>query len=239
VNKGNTMTKITKEFIAAALELADIGQSKLTEREREIFGLSSVRLKAFLNNICSKPDTKYLELGVYKGSTIISAVFGNPTCKAMGVENFKYDEREPKKLAPEGTIWTNMKSQLEDNISRYVSSEKIKADAITIIESDFRDLELEKSQKFDVCLFDVSPSTAEMYDDFFTKIYPHMALESVVIFMNYSNETTARMIQSAVEKYSDKFTITASESRISSGLSDATKYYSGILVLGTKKKITK
>lgn len=233
------MTKITKEFIAAALELADIGQSKLTEREREIFGLSSVRLKAFLNNICSKPDTKYLELGVYKGSTIISAVFGNPTCKAMGVENFKYDEREPKKLAPEGTIWTNMKSQLEDNISRYVSSEKIKADAITIIESDFRDLELEKSQKFDVCLFDVSPSTAEMYDDFFTKIYPHMALESVVIFMNYSNETTARMIQAAVEKYSDKFTITASESRISSGLSDATKYYSGILVLGTKKKITK
>ena len=35
------MTKITKEFIAAALELADIGQSKLTEREREIFGLIS------------------------------------------------------------------------------------------------------------------------------------------------------------------------------------------------------
>lgn len=230
------MAKITKEFIEAALHLSDLGQSKLTEREREIFGLSSVRQKAFLNNLCSKEGTKYLEIGVYKGSTIISAVFGNP-CTAVGIEHFKYDEREPKKHAPEGTIWTNMKSQLEDNINRYVVTDKIAKDAITIVENDFREVTFEKGQKFDICLFDVTPVTPEMYDDFFNKIYPHMSLESVVIFMNYSNDTVSRYIQEALERHADKFTVTCSEQRISSGLSDSTKYYSGMLVLGTKKKI--
>lgn len=232
------MTKITKEFIEAALELADAGQSKLTEPERELFGLSSVRLKSLINNLCSKENTRYLELGVYKGSTIISAVFGNSTCKAVGIENYKYDEREPKKMAPEGTIWTNVKSQLADNINRYTSTEKIAKDAITIIESDFQEVEFDKTQKFDVCLVDITPASTATFDAFFTKIYPQMGLENVVIFMGYSNETVARLINEALEKYSDGFTITSSNHRISSGLSDSTKYYSGALVLGTKKKIS-
>ena len=105
-------TKLTEAFISAALELADNGLSKISERERELFGLSSTRLRSLLNNLCSKENTNYLELGVYKGATIISALYGNPTLKAVGVDNYKYDEREPKKWADEGTIWENIKSKL-------------------------------------------------------------------------------------------------------------------------------
>ena len=47
------MGKITKEWVQAALALADKGQAKLTERERELFGLSSVRLRALINNVCA------------------------------------------------------------------------------------------------------------------------------------------------------------------------------------------
>ena len=39
--------------------------------------------------------------------------------KVVGVDHFKYDEREANKWAPEGFIWDNMKSQLESNLNMY------------------------------------------------------------------------------------------------------------------------
>ena len=68
-----------------------------------------------LNNLCLKPNSKFLEIGLYKGATFISALFDNPTVKGVGVEHYLYDDRESPKWAPEGFIWDNMKSHLEDN----------------------------------------------------------------------------------------------------------------------------
>ena len=42
-----------------------------------IEGFSSDRVRHFLNNLCSYEDTKYLEVGVYKGSTFCAAIQNN------------------------------------------------------------------------------------------------------------------------------------------------------------------
>ena len=101
------MPRISKDFVTACLKMSDGERSKLTNSERELHGQSSAKLKCFLNNLCSKDGTRYLELGVYKASTIISAVYGNPKTVAVGIENFTFDYREPKKYMEEG--WPNMK----------------------------------------------------------------------------------------------------------------------------------
>lgn len=233
-------TKLTEAFIEAALELADNGLSKISEREREIFGLSSARLRSLINNLCSKENTNYLELGVYKGATIISALYGNPTLKVVGVDNYKYDEREPKKVAAEGTIWENIKSQLHSNIARYSDPDMgINVNNLTIIENNFQDVDWSKQGKFDLCFFDISPAKTADYDVFFTKVIPAMKTESVLIFSNYSNEQNATDLQKALEKYKTLFDIQWKKQRISSGLSDATQYFSGILVVGIKRNLTK
>lgn len=234
------MAKLTKEFVEATLELADKGQSKISERERELFGISSPRLKALLNNLCSKEDTKYLELGVYKGSTIISAVYGNKTCKAVGVENYKYDEREPKRHAPEGQIWENMKSQLKANLDRY-SDPGVPVDVsnITIVEGNFQEVDLSKHGKFDICFFDIVPATTDTYVSFFEKIVPVLSSEAVILFSNYSNVHNAKELDFLLADNSDKFDIQWKTQRISGGLSDYTQYHSGLLIVGIKKKIAK
>lgn len=233
-------TKLTEAFIEAALELADNGLSKISEREREIFGLSSARLRSLINNLCSKENTNYLELGVYKGATIISALYGNPTLKVVGVDNYKYDEREPKKVAAEGTIWENIKSQLHSNIARYSDPDMgINVNNLTIIENNFQDVDWSKQGKFDLCFFDISPAKTADYDVFFTKVIPTMKTESVLIFSNYSNEQNATDLQKALEKYKTLFDIQWKKQRISSGLSDATQYFSGILIVGIKRNLTK
>lgn len=233
------MTKITETFVDAALELADNGTAKIGDRERELFGLSSTRLRSLINNLCHKEDTNYLELGVYKGATLISAMYGNPKTKAVGVENYRYDEREPKKLAAEGTIWENIKSQLNDNLKRYQDPDMaVNIDNLTIIESDFQTVDLSKHPKFDVCFFDINPASVAEYDAFFENIVPNLKTESVLVFSNYSNDKNAKELDAAFTKHSDKLEITWKRHRISSGLSDATQYYSGILVVGVKRNLT-
>lgn len=231
-------TKLTEAFIGAALELADNGVSKLSEREREIYGLSSTRLRSLLNNLCSKEGTNYLELGVYKGATLISAMYGNPKLKAVGVDNYKYDEREPKKWAAEGTIWENIKSQLHDNLKRYKDPDmSVNVDNLSIIEDSFENVDWTKQGKFDICFFDINPASEKEYDVFFTKVLPSMKTESVLIFSNFSNDKNANLLKAALEKYNTLFEIQWKKQRISSGLSDSTQYYSGILILGLKRNI--
>lgn len=231
------MSKVTVALARASLELSDNERSKLTEREREIFGLTSLKVKALINNLCSKDNTNYLEIGVYKGSTLISALAGNNKTKAYGVENFTYDDREPKKRAPDGGIWENMKSQLYSNIERYQDPDSgVNTDNITIIENDFKKVDWSTLPKFDLCFFDISPVSDEDYDAFFEKTLTAMLPQSVVIFTNYSNDLHATQLTNALNRHKDKIDVQWKEQRISSGLSDATHYYSGICVLGIKKK---
>jgi hypothetical protein len=234
------MVKLTQEFVDAALELADNGQSKINERERELFGLSSPRLKALLNNLCSLKGTNYLELGVYRGATLISAVYGNPGCKAVGIDNYKYDEREPKRWAAEGDIWHNMKSQLEANLERY-SDPNLPVDLnnISIIQNSFEDVDWSTQPKFNVVFFDITPTSEQHYDAFFEKVLPSLSSESVVVFSNYSNQKHAKELDAALIKHADKVEIQWRKQRVSGGLSDATQYYSGIAIVGLKKSIVK
>ena len=234
------MIKYSAEFIDAALSIADGEHSKITEREKELYGLSSRRLRDLLNILCSKDDTKYLELGVYRGATLISAVFGNKNCKAVGVESFKYEERELQRWAPNGGIWPNMQTQLDANILRYKESNApVDTDNITIIQDDFEKVDLSGHGKFNVCFFDITPATADSYKAFFSNIMPHMANDCLVVFSNYSNEINASALTETLESQTSGWTVETKRHRISSGLSDATKYYSGILIVHFKKSILK
>ena len=71
------MGKLNHEWVKASLEMADNERSKLSERERELHGLSSIRLRCLINNLCAAEKCNYLEIGAYKGSTLIAAARGN------------------------------------------------------------------------------------------------------------------------------------------------------------------
>ena len=46
------MGKLNHDWVKASLEMADNERSKLSERERELHGLSSTRLRCLINNLC-------------------------------------------------------------------------------------------------------------------------------------------------------------------------------------------
>jgi len=104
----NIISKVNKA-IAAAIE----GESKLTSDILSMDGMSSTRNRHLLNNLAD--NSNYLEIGVWHGSTFISAIYKNNVnayaidnwsefadgcgsdvflnnCKAFGLSNFAFIE---------------------------------------------------------------------------------------------------------------------------------------------------
>jgi hypothetical protein len=77
---GNTII----EHINKSLEKTNKLQSKITPEILEMDGMSGKKTRHFYNNICSMNDARYLEIGVFKGSSICAAMCNNNmTCLAI------------------------------------------------------------------------------------------------------------------------------------------------------------
>ena len=75
--------------IKNCIERAIKGQSKLTDEILAIEGMSSVQNRHLLNNIGAEFESfNYLEIGVHKGSTFISSLYGNKVNRAWAIDNW-------------------------------------------------------------------------------------------------------------------------------------------------------
>jgi hypothetical protein len=63
--------------VKTSIEKAEKGISELDPIILEIQGMSSPIIRHFLNNVCSLEDASYLEIGCWKGSTLIAATYRN------------------------------------------------------------------------------------------------------------------------------------------------------------------
>jgi hypothetical protein len=64
--------------------------SKLPAEVLSIDGMSSTKVRHLLNNLCSLPNTSYLEIGCWKGSTFIASLYNNQSTivSAIGIDNW-------------------------------------------------------------------------------------------------------------------------------------------------------
>ena len=73
--------------IEKAIELANQYKSKLSQGVLDLQGFSGRKFRHFLNNIVDS-NSRYLEIGVWMGSTFISALYNNSPEKATCIDNF-------------------------------------------------------------------------------------------------------------------------------------------------------
>lgn len=62
--------------------------SKLNSKAISFKGYSSFKVRNFLNCLLEFPDSKYFEVGVWKGSTFYSALYNNNPSYAVAVDNW-------------------------------------------------------------------------------------------------------------------------------------------------------
>ena len=78
------------DFVEASIALAIDQVSQLPTSVLALDGMSSGKGRCLLNNLCRRPGTRYLEVGVWAGSTLISALYGNSesVVAAEAIDNF-------------------------------------------------------------------------------------------------------------------------------------------------------
>ncbi len=90
-NQEYTLTKEeeeTVEFVNWCITQAEQHESKLNQDVLGIEGMSSAKGRHFLNNLCSRPNTHLLEIGCWKGSTLIASLFHNDMTHAVAIDNW-------------------------------------------------------------------------------------------------------------------------------------------------------
>lgn len=85
VEKNNSVNLI--DTVKTALTKSKNNESKISEKTKNLPGLTSEKVKHFINNLCELPDCKYLEAGVFQGSIFAAAVERNDLV-ATAIDNF-------------------------------------------------------------------------------------------------------------------------------------------------------
>ena len=78
-----------KKHIISSLENTDKYISKIDEDILNMEGMTGKKTRHFYNNLCSMEDTRYLEIGSWKGSSLCSCMCNNKiTC--LAIDNWKF-----------------------------------------------------------------------------------------------------------------------------------------------------
>lgn len=75
-------------LVTEAIAYANSGATKLNDKALSMEGMSSSKVRNFLNSLLAHPGASYLEIGVWRGSTFYSALYGNNPKYALAIDNF-------------------------------------------------------------------------------------------------------------------------------------------------------
>lgn len=129
------------EYTKRVLKAIDDGNTQTSNFDPEgysIQGLSSNRIRHFLNSLCSHDDAVYLELGTYTGSTFFAATMNNKA-KCIGVDDFS--EPNVKPIVDRG-MWTECGNPYDTFVNNWQKYENgnaafVKASVEELTEEDF------------------------------------------------------------------------------------------------------
>ena len=123
-----------KKHIEQSFESAENNISKLPDKILKFRGMSGVKTRHLYNNLCNLEGINYLEVGLYTGSTFISAIFNN-NINCTGIDNWS--------LKPEA------KDLFEERLDKYKEGNNVNC-----IENDCFDIDASSLGKFDIYLYD-------------------------------------------------------------------------------------
>lgn len=98
-------------IVEESIEASKLEQSKIPNEVAMLRGMSSPKIRHFLNRLCSYGPCKYLEIGVWAGSTLIPALWENKVA-AKAIDNWS-------QFLPEECGGFNAREELNSRLERY------------------------------------------------------------------------------------------------------------------------
>ena len=124
-----------KAHIQRAFENAQQGISKCSSEILAMDGMTGKKTRHLYNNLLNMPDARYLEVGVWLGSSFCSALYNNTLTYAYASDNW--------------SEYGGPKDQFEANVKKYKGTNDVH-----FLEGDFKLLDVATLPKFNIYLFD-------------------------------------------------------------------------------------
>ena len=126
--------KYLYKHIEKSFENAENGLSKITNEILHMDGMTGKKTRHFYNNLMNRKDTRYLEIGTWKGSSICSAMCGN-NAKIICIDNW--------------SEFGDVKEEFLRNFEKYKGINNAK-----FIEKDCYTIDVSEFPKFNTYLYD-------------------------------------------------------------------------------------
>jgi hypothetical protein len=215
-------------YIQRCLDSIDKAIKKESKFNHDIEGLSSNTVRHFLNNICSYDDTKYLEVGVYNGSTFCAAIQGND------VTAYAADHWEDKNIRPvrDDIEWSGEEGSIEKFIEN-VKTTWTDNSNIAILNGDIRIATEENLDKKVNTIFYDADHDGSVQKSCLNHILNYTEDEFILIVddANFKN-----VVESAKEFVSEnKLDILYERIILTDELEDSNSWWNGIVIFVLKK----
>jgi hypothetical protein len=133
-------------------------------------GMSGRKYRFFINNLIeSIDDARYLEIGVWKGSTLCAAIYYKNTVRTLAIDNWSLFD------GPAASFFANLGRFKGDNA------------AVSFMDSDFRAVSFTSIGMFNVYLFD-GPYHAKDQRDGIVLVQPALDEQFVLIVDDWNEE---------------------------------------------------
>jgi len=149
-----------KQHIDTSFMNAERGISKITEEILNMEGMSGKKTRHFYNNLLNKEDSRYLEIGTWKGSTVCSAMCGNKA-KVVCIDNW--------------SEFGGPKSEFLVNFNKYKGQNEA-----SFLEQDCYKVDISTLQKFNIYMYDGNHTKDSHYN---ALIHYYGCLDSMFIFI--------------------------------------------------------
>lgn len=156
----NNLIEKYKNLIELSLNNANNNISKINDDIINLDGMSGLKTRHFYNNLLNIDDARYLEIGVWKGSSVCSAMYNN-NANIICIDNYSQ--------------FGYIKEELLNNINKFKGNNNIK-----IIENDCFNLDISILPKFNIYMYDAGHNEIEQYNALH---YYYNCLDDIFIYI--------------------------------------------------------
>ena len=168
-----------------SIEWGKLEVSKLTQDILDIHGISSNKVKSFLNNICTIDGATYLEVGVFRGSTFCSAIYGNDIY-SIAVDNFMSPNLTPKNVSQKmGNYYKHNidilpQDEFITNVKKYGEAGKV-----SVYKTDYQTFDFKTLPNVDIIFYDGETKYHDQYIAL-TNMLPIFSKETILIMDDWN-----------------------------------------------------
>ena len=172
------------KHIEDSIQWGELEVSKLTLDILNIQGITSNKVKCLLNNICNIDEANYLEIGVFRGSTFCSAIYGN-NIKATGIDNWSSPYLMPSGVSQKMNFYlrdkqNDPKEEFLTNVKKFGN-----VDNINVYRANYLDFDYSLIEPLDIIFYD---GETKYYDQYtaIKRLIPHMSNKCILIIDDWN-----------------------------------------------------